>query len=214
MKHQQDQQVEPKRSTPAGYMQDSAGRLVPTANVKPEHLLEDKLVRELDDRARVLEQELVALKAKAFAEIDTLLDLLLERYKADRRSDRGNLTLASYDGSLRVQVAVGDQLAFGPELQAAKSLIDGCLRRWSQGGNPNLETIITDAFDVGKEGKVRVDRILGLRRLSIEDDDWQRAMAAIGDAVRVTHSRRYVRFYRRLGQDQPYVQVPLDIARV
>ena len=206
--------VEAGKAVPEGYMLDSAGRLVPVANVKAEHLLEDRLVRELDERARGVTAALEGLKATAFAEIEALLALLAEKHGAERGGPRGNLTLHSYDGSVRVQVAIGDLLTFGPELQVAKTLIDSCLRRWTQGGNANLEAIVTDAFDVGKEGRVRVDRILGLRRLSIEDDEWKRAMEAISEAIRVVQSRRYVRFYRRSAADQPYVQVPLDIARV
>ena len=87
--------------------------------------------------------------------------------------------------------------------------------RWAEGGNPNLKTIVNDAFDVGKEGKLRMDRILGLRRLAIEDKEWLRAMDAISDAVRVTQSKRYIRFYRRdAGPAGGYAQMPLDIARV
>ena len=72
---------------------------------------------------------------------------------------------------------------------------------------------MTDAFDVGQQGKLRVDRILGLRRLAIDDADWLRAMEAISNAVRVVQSKRYVRFYRRTAPAGPYEQVALDLAR-
>ncbi len=210
----QDQQAVPASTVPNGYMKDAQGRLVPTANVKAEHLLEDRLVRELHGRAEVVRQAMVQLKADGFAEIATLLELLAEKHGAPKGGEKGNLTLTSYDGNLRILVAVGDQLTFGPELQAAKGLIDSCLRRWSEGGNANLQAIVTDAFDVGKEGRVRVDRILGLRRIAIDDPEWLRAIEAISDAVRVQTSKRYIRLYTRRGVDQPYVQLPLDIAKV
>ena len=198
---------------PAGYMRDSAGRLVPLANVKPEHLLEDQLVRELDNDARALNEMLAQFKARAFEKVDILLDLLAQKHGAKVGGAKGNVTLVSYDGALRVQVAIGDHLAFGPELQVAKSLVDECLDAWSQGANPHIRTVVNDAFDVGKEGKLVVGRILGLRRLNIDDEKWLRAMEAISSAIRVEQSRRYVRFYRRVQHDAPYVQVPLDVAR-
>ena len=37
---------------------------------------------------------------------------------------------------------------------------------------------------------------------------------AIGDAVRVTHSKRYVRFYRRPRHDVDWEQISLDLSRV
>ncbi len=66
---------------------------------------------------------------------------------------------------------------------------------------------------MGKEGKLNVSKILGLRRLSIEDDEWQRAMQAITDAVKVNASRAYIRFHERVTANSEYTQVPLDIAK-
>jgi hypothetical protein len=198
---------------PDGFMADSSGRLVPIANVREEHKLEDELVRQLHSRAVALSEALRQFRENGFAEIAALMEMLAERYQAPKGGAKGNMTLSSYDGSLRVQVAIGDYLTFGPELQIAKRLVDACLVRWSQGANDNLRTIINDAFAVDKEGKLKVDRILGLRRLEIVDPEWKSAMEAIGDAVRVTHSKQYLRLYRRAA-DGAYAQVPLDVARV
>lgn len=197
---------------PDGYMMDGAGRLVPVGVIKPEHLLEDELVREIARKAAEASAVLQAFKFAAFADITALVDLLHQQYGAAKGGAKGNLTLNSFDGAFRVQVAIGDHLSFGPELQAAKTLIDTCLKRWTEGANINLQAIIDDAFDVGKEGKLRVDRILGLKRLAITDEEWVQAMTAISDAVRVVSSRRYVRIYHRDHREAPYVQVPLDLA--
>ncbi|MBY4639998.1 DUF3164 family protein, partial [Gluconacetobacter entanii] len=66
----------------------------------------------------------------------------------------------------------------------------------------------------GKEGKIRTDKILGLRRLNIEDEEWQRAMQAISDSIRIDTTKAYLRFHERSGPDDDFRQVPLDIARV
>lgn len=42
-------------TVPEGYMQDAKGRLVPIAAIKPEHLLEDELVRRLHEGGAQLE---------------------------------------------------------------------------------------------------------------------------------------------------------------
>lgn len=64
-----------------------------------------------------------------------------------------------------------------------------------------------------KEGNLSTARILGLRRVDIQDDRWQRAMQAISDSVQVVGSKDYVRFYERdsLGKYQP---ISLDMAVV
>ncbi|MBR0644013.1 DUF3164 family protein [Plastoroseomonas hellenica] len=200
-------------TTPEGYLEDAAGRLVPRAQVKAEHLLEDEMVRELHAKAVELQKQLAEFREAAFGRCRALLELLAQQYQAPRGGKKGNVTFASYDGAIRVQIAVGDYITFGPELQVAKSLVDDCLRRWSEGANDNLRAIVTDAFQVDKEGKVQADRILALRRLDIEDPTWQRAMQAIGDAVRVTHSKEYVRFYARPSRERDHALVALDIAK-
>lgn len=198
---------------PDGYMRDPRGRLVPIALVKPQHLLEDALVRNLHDRAAKLSDHIREFRDAAFADIDALLGLLAEQYDATLGGDRGNLTLDTFDGTLIVSVSIGDQLDLGPELQVAKQLIDRCIHRWSEGASIELQAIVNSAFDVDKKGKLNVGRILALRRHNIDDEDWKTAMKAIGDATRVVSSKRYLRLHRKIG-DRPKEQVPLDLASV
>jgi len=199
---------------PEGMTLNALGHYVPTHLIKPEHRLEDQLVWLLTDRALDLQAQMAAFRADAFSDIDTLLETLTEKYQARRSGAGGNTTLVSFDGLRKVQVATGDFLTFGPELQIAKSLIDECLARWTEGGNDNIRAIVNDAFQVGKEGKIQVDAVLRLRRLDITDDTWVRAMGAIGDAIRTTHSKRYVRFYERKTHDGEWQQISLDLSRV
>ena len=199
---------------PPDYMQDSSGRLVPLANVKPADLLEDELVGKTFVAALLLSRALREFREKTFGQVQALLDLLAQSHGLEKGGAKGNLTLSSYNGNLRLQVAIGDSLTFGPELQIAKQLVDKCITAWSEGANANLRVIVNDAFAVDKEGKLNVDRILGLRRLDIADETWKQAMEAISNAVRVVSSKRYLRLYRRAGADQDFVQLPLDLARV
>ncbi|GAN97978.1 hypothetical protein Geu3261_0351_020 [Komagataeibacter europaeus NBRC 3261] len=198
---------------PDGYMQDSAGRLVPRDKVKPEHLMVDELVRELFDGAADLRNALCGFRLKAFDDIRTILALIAEKYGTTYGGQKGNITLTSYDGLKKLTIAMGDSISFGPELQAAKSLIDSCLGRWSKGADENLRVIVTDAFEVGKEGKIRTDKILSLRRLNIDDEEWLRAMQAISDSIRIDATKAYIRFHERDRPEDDFRRVPLDIAR-
>lgn len=204
----------PTPSIPEGFREDPAGRLVPIATIKPEHLLEDELVQQLHAEARAMSETLAQFRDSARERIDGYLALLEQKYGVARRGKKGNLTLSSFDGALRVQLAVGEFIGFGPELQVAKQLVDECLGRWTEHTNDNLRAVVNDTFQVNKEGKVNADRILALRRLAIADETWQRAMTAIGDAVRVTRSKEYLRFHARPAPGREHVLIPLDIARV
>ncbi|MBP2301280.1 DUF3164 family protein [Azospirillum picis] len=197
---------------PAGYMADAKGRLVPEALVKPTDKLQDQLVRKLMGYADDLSAQVARFKAHTFDDVGAFLALLAEQYQDTRGGQKGNMTLTSFDGTMKVQVAVADHMTFGPELQIAKNLIDACIADWSTGANDNIRALVEHAFRVDQEGQVSRDAIFALRRVAIEDERWKQAMAAIADSVRIEGTKSYVRFYRRPSPDAAWKAVTIDLA--
>lgn len=197
-----------------GMIANAEGRQYRRSMIKPELLLEHDTVVDLVQRAEELHATIKAFKLAAMGDIGAFTELVAERYGVRLGGRRGGLALHSFDQLTRVEVSVADSMTFGPELQAAKALIDECLDEWTTGGNANLRTVVMDAFDVGEGKKLQVDRVLGLRRLAIEDERWKRAMQAINDALRVAQSRQYIRVYRRPNADARFEQIVLDVSRV
>lgn len=202
------------QTVPDGFMQDSRGRLVPEVNVRPSDKLQDELVRRLHHEAEPVRQFMMDFKRLCFTEIHAFLDLVAEQYGTKIGSDKGNVTLTSYDGTLRVTVAVGNVISFGPEIKPAKVLVDNCLSRWSEGANANLKAVVLDAFDVDRQGSMNVGKILALRRLDIDDDEWKRAMQAISDSVCVDVTKDYVRLHRRGSVDAKWELVSFDLSKL
>ncbi|HHJ80132.1 MAG TPA: DUF3164 family protein, partial [Candidatus Tenderia electrophaga] len=97
-------------------------------------------------------------------------------------------------------------------LQVAKQLIDDCIHAWTEGSRSEIQVLINDAFQVDKEGRVSTTRILGLKRLDINDRKWQKAMRAISDSMQVAGSKTYVRIYERVGNTDEYRPITLDVA--
>jgi hypothetical protein len=116
------------------HLRDAKCALRPIAAVKPMDLLMDELVRTTLDEARIVSAAIAAFKQRTFERVGelqallALLALLAQDYHSNMGGKKGNITLSSYDGCAKLQVAVADQLEFGPELQVAKTLIDDCLR--------------------------------------------------------------------------------------
>lgn len=196
------------------YVNKGKGELIALSAIKPEHIEEDELVRRLSAKAAEMNASLASFRDEIFAEVTAYRDLLAEKYGVKRRGVKGNITLSTVDTGLRLTIAIGETLTFGPELEVAKELIDGCIRRWSEGSSNNIRALVDQAFQVDKKGKLNTDRILGLRRLQMEDDtgDWEKAMNIIGDSVRVMASKEYARFYmvdKETGVDTP---IRLDLA--
>ncbi|MGA7438609.1 MAG: DUF3164 family protein [Luteibacter sp.] len=198
---------------PVGHRRDAQGRLVPEANIKPIDRLRDELVNELFAKAVAVNKMLVDFKKECFESIEAFAQMSAEEYQAPLRGKKGNVSLLSFDGDMRVQRAIADYIQFDERLQAAKALIDECLSEWTMDARSEVKTIIQDAFRVDAAGKLRTGSILALRRLDITDKRWQNAMKAIGDAVQVVSSKSYVRFHRRDANGE-YQAVPLDLAGV
>lgn len=208
------------RDLPAGtveahgavHMTDAKGRLVPIALVKAADKLEDELVREMHAKAAELAATIAAFKAWAFDQVDVFAGLLAAEYQAKVGGAKGNVTLTSFDGLLKVTVQVADLIQFGAQLQQAKALVDECLAEWAADSRPELQAIVANAFRVDKAGQFNRGALFALQRLDIADERWKRAMQAITDSIRVIGSSRYVRFHRRSNAQASWTAVSLDVA--
>ena len=195
------------------FMADAGGRLVPLDLVKAEHKLEDQTVRKIIGHALDLNAQIGRFRGHTFDDVNTFVDLLAEQYGGKRGGKKGNVTLTSYDGTLKVVVQVQDQLSFGPELQVAKELVDACITAWSAGARDEIRALVEHAFQVDKEGRINREGLFQLRRLDIKDEQWVAAMEALGEAIRVIGSREYVRFYRRTDARASWEAITITLAQ-
>lgn len=198
----------------ARYLRNAQGDLVAETNIKAMDLLMDEMVRKVATYAEDLSAELARFVAHTDADIAALDALIAQDYGVEPRETKGNRTFVSFDGLLKVQVAVSDRIVLGPELQAAKAVLDAMIIERGEGVDPFLLTLVKRAFRVDQEGKVDVRAILALRRMQVDDPRWPDFTRAIDDAVRVVGSKRYIRIYRRDSADASWRMVPLDLAAV
>lgn len=209
----EDRDTPTQPSPPPDMMVDAKGRWVPREMVKDVDLARHEFVLELVEAAKVMSKSLATFRARVMADIEAFVDLSAEKYGVHIGGRKGNVTLVSFDGQYKVSLQVADFLMFDERLQAAKALVDECIREWSAGARDEIRALVEHAFQADKTGKVSTERVLGLRRLSIEDPKWQRAMRAISDSVHVASRKAYVRFYERAPGGQ-WVAISLDLATV
>lgn len=198
---------------PAGYRADARGNLVPEKNIRPIDQARDELVGELAAEAKKLNVLLAAFKLRAHADIAAFVQLSAEQYRVVVGGKKGNVTLLAFDGRFKIIRQIQESIRFDERLQAAKALIDACLIEWTEDASPEIRAIINDAFRMDQQGNIRTGQVLSLRRLQIDDDRWQRAMLAIGEAVQVVGSKSYVRVYERDDKGK-YQPITLDMAGV
>lgn len=204
------------REVPRGYWEAADGSLVPASKVSDIDKARDKVVKQLVADALVINQELGKFKEIALAAINGFVDHSAKQYGVTMRgaAGKGNVTLTSFDGRLKVERKIADRITFDERLQVAKAAIDDFLGREMKGSNANIRAIVNQYFKVDKLGRVSVGEILKLRQIDIDHPEWQKAMAAVTASMHVSASVVYVRFYRRDDTTGRYEPISLDAASV
>lgn len=199
--------------TETEYKKDAKGRLIPVSLIKPIDVAREELVLELIKDAITMREKMIALKQKIFGDINAFCDMSAEQYGVDVGGKKGNITLHSFDGKYKVQVAIAEKMVFDERLLATKAMINDCIHEWSKGSSDEIKVLVQNAFQTDKEGKINMGRVLELRRLEINHPTWLKAMSAIGESLQVIGSKEYVRFYERVEGDK-YVPISLDMSSV
>lgn len=195
------------------YMADAKGSLVPVEAIKPADRLEDEVVRKIMVFASSLSDQISRFRGHTMTDLGEFDALLQQEYNATKGGPKGNRTYQTFDGLKKVTIQIADFVDFGPQLQVAKRLLDECLTEWAADSRPEIRAVITRAFNTDKEGKVNRSEIFMLLRLDIEDPRWQDAMRAIREAMRITGSKEYVRFYERASITDGWRAVTIDMAK-
>lgn len=195
------------------YMSDPKGALLPIDIIKEQHRLEDQMVREQFGWFLALVEQISRFRGHLFADLGTFDDLIAEKYGASIGGPKGNRTYSTVDDCYRISIRVRDTLDFGSELQAAKALIDECLRSWTEDTAAPLRVIVNGAFNVDKEGKINKSEIFKLLRHDIKEPQWVAAMEALKDAIRVTGSRTSPEFRMRMGVGEELTTISFNLAR-
>ena len=199
-------------SIPKGYWKDANGSMVPITKIKDIDKDRDATVRGLVEGAKAASAQLVAFKLVAMQAVQEFVERSLAEYDVKHGGKKGNITLVSFDGRYKIVRSMQDALVFDERLQAAKALVDECVKVWSKGSNDNIKVLVNNAFQVDKQGSVNTGRILNLRTLEIADEKWQRAMKAIGDSMKVASTKPYIRFYELDDRSGDYAAISLDVA--
>jgi len=201
-----------EKTIPAGYWADANGSLVPVSKIKAIDKDRDQVVTELVAQAKLESSRLMAFKVTAMQAVSDFVTRSLDLYDVKHGGKKGNVTLISFDGKHKVVRQMQETIVFDERLQAAKELIDECIQVWAKGSNANIKVLVNDAFQVDQAGKISTGRVLGLRRLEIDDEKWHRAMTAISDSMKVASTKPYIRFYERDETSGEYCPVNLDVA--
>lgn len=197
---------------PPGYLQDAQGRLVPEHMVRPHELQRDALVRDLVGRIEAARDQMAVLKRDLLADVAAHIQLVAEAYDVRITGANGNVSLTSYDGRLKIERDIAERIQIGEQIQAAEELIREIL---DEIADPTAKAIVDRAFRRNrKTGELSPARLVDLISVKLEDERWERAVAAIRDAIQTVGTVTYFRAYRRDEPDQPWRMIPLDFSAI
>jgi hypothetical protein len=203
-----------QNAIPDGYMQNSLGHLVPIESIKEIDLARDEFVRGVIVRVKEFSDQLEKFKQQLADDIQAFVDLSAEKYDVKAGSVSGRwIPLKTFDGKYSIVREISDVIDFDERLQIAKVLVDECLNEWGQTADSKVKTMLADAFQTNKKGRVNVQKVLGLRKYKFDDPRWKKAMEAIADSLTVVGTRPYYRMHERDDKGK-YQQLNLDFSRV
>ena len=183
--------------------------------IKIDEQIKTELVYGLTDTAQRGVDILERFKYTVVNRVEAYINEMREKYNLDvAKSMKGNITLVSYDGLRKIQIAVQTRIDFDEKLSLAKEKLDEYFTLKTKDSDPEIRTLITRVFEVDKKGNVNAKQILSLKSYKISHPVWVEAMAIIDDAVEIVGSKSYVRFYTRQSIKESWVNIALDFAAV
>lgn len=194
------------------YMADGTGALRAVETISPRKLLCDEMVRHEFGFALAVTHQLARFRGHLMTNLGNFDALMAQEYGVTIGGKKGNRTYTSHDGLWKIEVRMQDRIAYSSELQQAKALFDECLNEQAADAPPLLRSIVTNAFDIDKEGQINRTNIHIL--LNTEDDDprWKRGQEAIRDAMYVIGAKEYVRFSMRPSCRDGWTSLSIDLA--
>ena len=193
-------------------MPDAKGRLTAIEMIKPQHKLEDELVRSEFGWAFALAAQMSRFKGHSYERLSAFDALLAQEYNVVKGGVKGNKQYMSHDGLMLIEFRIQDHIAFGPEIHVAKAIFDEILIEKSADSAPEVRSIITNAFATDSDNKINRPNLYLLLRTESADPRWGEGQRAIRDAIRVVGSKSYIRFRYRSAPDDKWETLTISLA--
>ncbi|HED35068.1 MAG TPA: DUF3164 family protein [Gammaproteobacteria bacterium] len=202
----------PQPAIPDGYKLNGMGNLIAIENIKAIDLIRDEEVNKMVKEALLMKEQMIAFKLKITEMFENFVDLSFSEYGKKYGGKKGNISLTSFDNTMKVELSVSERISFNEQIQVAKELIEDYLLDKTKNVPAGIKTIALQAFKVDKNGQISTARVISISQYDIDDERWLKAMSAIKDSFVVSGTKNYMRFYIRDNGTAKWQAIPLDIA--
>lgn len=188
---------------------DKRGNEVHPDMVRADEKLKSEMLEKIIIKVIDAQDEKTKLLVEIDEEIEGYMNLLRDVYKIPVKETKGNVTLIDFSGKIKIQKAVSEVIELNEKLLLAKEKIDQVIKKETTEATTLIKTLVSQIFEVDKKGTVNTRQILALRSYAIDDPLWVEAMALIDEAITVTGTKTYTRFYLRESVEDAWTNLVL-----
>lgn len=176
---------------------DKRGDEVHADMVRVDEKLKSEMLSSILTKVFKVKEEKERVLKEINDEIEGYMNLLRDVYRIPTKENKGNLTLVNFSGTIKVQKAISEVIELNEKLILAKENIDAFLKQETTSSSSTIKTLVAKIFEVDKKGSVNTRQILSLRTYDIDNPLWNEAMTLIDEAITITGTKQYIRFYHR-----------------
>lgn len=173
---------------------DEQGTEIPFNRITPTERKKEKLAFKLAKEAAGINEKLSGFKATLAAACDEVLKQALSD-KERTNMGKGNITWYNFDGSIKIEMSVNENIEFDSILieQAKQKLLD-LVGESISSEKDMIKELVLAAFQTSK-GRLDTKKILGLKKHAsrIKDKRYHEAMELIDNSIRRPDSKTYYR---------------------
>lgn len=192
---------------------DEQGNKRPRKYISKLEKMQESEIGKILKKAEYLNEKLTDFKAMVAESCENIIKIYAEKNKINTEEWKGNLSLMSFDRSIKVELSANARIEFDDlAIKACKALLDEFLSENIDAKNAFISEIVTDAFSTSR-GKLDTKKVLSLLKYEskIQDEKFQKAMKFLKESIRNTGSRNY---YRVSVKDESgaWKQIKLDFS--
>lgn len=199
---------------PDGYTMRANGDLVKLDNLTALEREEDALVKALMPEAQRLHRELAEFKYKVMHWVEETISRCIKEHGIKRfEKIKGNVAFTTVDGNYRVERAISDKIEANSSIEAARQLFEQYALVLEKQSGEDAKEFIHSSFRLNKDQYV-TSRLVSLLNKNLNHPLYKQAKTALQEALFVSSSKAYVRFYIRNPKDDSWTAMPLQFSSI
>lgn len=182
-------------NVPNGYWEAANGYLIPIAKITEADKARNNVVTSLCADAKTAFKSLNSFKESALDAVEEFVSISANNFDTHLGGKKGNVTLVSFDGRLKVIRSMQEVYGFDEHIDEAISSLKEIVNSWSA-DNDHLRDIVLTVCSRDENGNLNAANLIGLANLEIHEDNWITAMNSVLNSVKID-VKPSIRFYER-----------------